>query len=137
MFMGELGEALGILTVLLYGAAILNFFIKWGNRNWVMKLPKENGFRTAYQTVMKFLVKNHRFFGIGAAAVMVTHVIIQITFRWVSVTGLIAAGLALVTITLGIVLFKSKKRTPAMLWAHRGSVIALTLAILTHLISRR
>ena len=135
--MGELGEALGVLTALFYGVAILNFFIKWGNRNWVMKLPKESALRKAYQTLMKFLVKNHRFFGFGAAAVMVSHVTLQIIFQWVSVTGLIAAGLALVTIALGIVLFKSKKRTPAMFWAHRGAVIALTIAIIVHLITKR
>ena len=135
--MSLLGEALGIITATLYGVAVLNFFIKWGNRNWIMKLPKENSFRSAYQSVMKFLVKNHRFFGFGAAAVMISHVIIQIIFQWVSVTGLIAAGLALLTVALGIVMFKSKKRTPAMLWAHRGSVIALTIAILVHLISKR
>lgn len=135
--MSLLGEALGIITATLYGVAVLNFFIKWGNRNWIMKLPKENSFRSAYQSVMKFLVKNHRFFGFGAAAVMVSHVIIQIIFQWVSVTGLIAAGLALLTVALGIVMFKSKKRTPAMLWAHRGSVIALTIAVLVHLISKR
>jgi hypothetical protein len=57
-----LGRALGIITAVLYGIAILNFFIKWGNRKWVMKLPKESAFRGEYQTVMKFLVKNHRFF---------------------------------------------------------------------------
>ena len=135
--MSLLGEALGIITATLYGVAVLNFFIKWGNRNWIMKLPKENSFRSAYQSVMKFLVKNHRFFGFGAAAVMISHVIIQIIFQWVSVTGLIAAGLALLTVALGIVMFKSKKRTPAMLWAHRGSVIALTIAVLVHLISKR
>lgn len=135
--MSLLGEALGIITAVLYGIAILNFFIKWGNRNWIMKLPKESAFRGGYQTLMKFLVKNHRFFGVGAAAVMVSHVVLQIIFQWVSVTGLIAAGLALLTIALGIVLFKSKKRTPAMLWAHRGAVIALTIAIIVHLISKR
>ena len=135
--MSILGKALGIITAILYGIAVLNFFIKWGNRNWVMKLPKENSFRSAYQAAMKFLVKNHRFFGFGAAAVMVSHIIIQIIFQWVSVTGLIAAGLALLTVALGIVMFKSKKRTPAMLWAHRGSVIALTIAVLVHFISKR
>ena len=135
--MGELGEALGVITAVLFGIAILNFFIKWGNRNWVMKLPKENAFRSGYQTVMKFLVKNHRFFGFGAALVMVSHVVLQITFQWVSITGLITAGLAVVTVALGVIMFKSKKRTPAMLWAHRGAVIALTLAFLAHVITKR
>ena len=69
--MSLLGEALGIITATLYGVAVLNFFIKWGNRNWIMKLPKENSFRSAYQSVMKFLVKNHRFFGFGVIVPLV------------------------------------------------------------------
>ena len=66
-----LGEALGVLTAILFGFAIANFLIKWISRKWIMKLPKENAFRGVYQTIMKFLVKNHRFFGFGAAALMV------------------------------------------------------------------
>ena len=135
--MSNLGNALGVLTAILFGVAVFNFPIKWINRNWVMKLPKEHAFRVGYQTVMKFLVKNHRFFGFGAVGVMVTHVTLQIIFQWVSVSGLIAAGLALLTIALGIILFKSKKRTPAMLWVHRESVIALTIAVIVHLITKR
>ncbi len=131
-----LGRVLGVITAVLYGGAILNFFIKWGNRTWVMKLPKENAFRASYQSVMKFLVKNHRFFGFGAAAVMVAHTIIQILFMWVSITGIVTAGLAIVAIILGGIMFKSRKRTPAMLWSHRGAVIAMTLAFLVHVITR-
>lgn len=131
-----LGRALGVVTAVLYCGAILNFFIKWGNRNWVVKLPKESAFRTSYQSVMKFFVKNHRFFGLGAAAVMVAHTVIQILFRWVSVTGIVTAGFAVVAIILGGIMFKSKKRTPAMLWSHRGAVIAMTLAFFVHVITR-
>lgn len=134
--MGELGELLGILTAVLFGIAILNFCVKFVNRKWVMKLPKESKFKKGYQSVMKILVKNHRFFGFGAAALMVGHVVIQILYQWVSVTGIITASLAVVTVALGVVLFKAKKRTPAMLWAHRGAVIALIAAFLTHVITR-
>ena len=134
--MGFLGNALGVITAVLFGIAIANFFVKWINRNWVMKLPKDNAFRKGYQSVMKFLVKNHRFFGFGAVVVMVSHVVLQILFMWVSVTGLVTAGLAVVTIALGLILFKSKKRTPALLWAHRGAVIALFLAFLVHVITK-
>jgi hypothetical protein len=134
--MSFLGEALGVLTAILFGVAIANFFVKWINRNWVMKLPKEHAFRTGYQSVMKFLVKNHRFFGFGAVVVMISHVVLQILFQWVSITGIVTAGFAVVTIALGVILFKSKKRTPAMLWAHRGAVIALFLAFLVHVITK-
>ncbi len=131
-----LGNALGVLTAVLFGIAIANFFVKWINRNWVMKLPKENKFRAGYQQVMKFLVKNHRFFGFGAVVVLVSHVVLQVLFQWVSITGIVTAGLAVVAIALGLILFKSKKRTPAMLWAHRGAVIALFLAFLVHVITK-
>jgi hypothetical protein len=130
------GRVLGIVTAVLYGTAILNFFVKWVNKKWIMKLPKENAFRGSYQSVMKFLVKNHRFFGLGAAVVMVSHAILQILFMWVSITGIVAAGLAVVAILLGVIMFKAKKRTPAMLWAHRSAVIALTVAFLVHVITR-
>mgnify|MGYP000993611412 CR=1 FL=1 len=134
--MGEIGKLLGILTAVLFGIAILNFCVKFVNRKWVMKLPKESKFKQGYTSVMKFLVKNHRFFGFGAAVLMVAHVVVQILFRWVSVTGLVTAGLAVVTVALGVVMFKAKKRTPAMLWAHRGSVIALIAAFVVHVITR-
>lgn len=134
--MGLLGKALGILTAVLFGIAVLNFPIKWINRNWIMKLPKENKFRAGYQTLMRFLVKNHRFFGFGAALVMVSHVVLQILFQWVSITGIVTAALAVVAVALGILMFKSKKRTPAMLWAHRSAVIALILAFLAHVITK-
>lgn len=134
--MVEIGELLGILTAVLFGGAILNFCVKFVNRKWVMKLPKESKFKQGYTSVMKFLVKNHRFFGFGAAALMVAHVVVQILFRWVSITGLATAGLAVVTVVLGVVMFKAKKRTPAMLWAHRGSVIALIAAFVVHVVTR-
>jgi hypothetical protein len=68
---------------------------------------------------------------------MVAHVTLQILFQWVSVTGLVAAGIAVVTIILGGIMFKAKKRTPAMLWAHRSAVIALVIAAAIHIITRR
>ena len=130
--MSQLGHYIGILTAITFSLAIMNFVIKFVNRNWVVKLPKESKFRAGYMKVMKFLVKNHRFFAFAAVALMVAHVILQITFKWVSITGIITAALAVVTVILGIIMFKAKKRTPAMLWAHRGSVIALILAFLVH-----
>jgi len=134
--MDQLGNLLGILTAVLFGIAILNFCVKFVNRKWVMKLPKESKFKQGYTTVMKFLVKNHRFFGFGAATLMVAHIVLQLVFKWVSVTGILTAALAVVTVALGVVLFKAKKRTPAMLWAHRGAVIALIAAFVAHVVTR-
>jgi hypothetical protein len=134
--MNQLGNLFGILTAVFFGLATLTFFVKLINRKCVMKLPKENKFKQGYSSVMKFLVKNHRFFGLGAAVLMVAHVVLQILFKWVSVTGIITASIAFVTGMLGWIMFKAKKRTPAMLWAHRGSVVALAIAIAVHVITR-
>lgn len=134
--MYQLGNLFGVLTAVLFGLAVLNYVVKFVNRKWVMKLPKESQFKKTYGACMKFLVKNHRFFGIGAAVLMVVHVVLQIVFKWVSVTGIVAAVLAVVTVGLGMRLFKAKKRTPAMLWAHRGAVIALICAMIAHVITR-
>lgn len=134
--MSNIGNLFGVLTAILFGVAILNFVVKFVNRKWVMKLPKESKFKQGYTTVMKFLVKNHRFFGIGAAVLMVAHVVLQLLFKWPSVTGIITAALAVVTVAIGIIMFRAKKRKPAMLWAHRGAVIALILAFLAHVITR-
>jgi hypothetical protein len=134
--MSQLGHYIGILTAITFSLAILNFVIKWINRKWVVKLPKESKFKAGYMKVMKFLVKNHRFFAFTAVALMVAHVILQVTYKWVSPTGIVTASLAVITAVLGIIMFKAKKRTPAMLWAHRGSVIALILAFLVHAITK-
>lgn len=134
--MYQLGNLFGVLTAVLFALAVLNYVVKFVNRKWVMKLPKESKFKKTYSDCMKFLVKNHRFFGIGAAAMMVAHVILQIVFKWVSVTGIVAAVLAVVTVGFGMRLFKAKKRTPAMLWMHRGAVIALICAVAVHVATR-
>ena len=134
--MGELGELLGGLTTLLLILALLNYCVKFANRKWVMKMPAESKFKQKYPNFMKFIIKNHRYFGFGAAVMMVAHLVVQILFRWVSVTGLVTAGLAVVAVVLGVVMFKAKKRTPAMLWAHRGSAVALIVALAVHVITR-
>jgi len=134
--MYQLGNLMGILTTLLFGLALMNFVIKWGNRKWIAKLPKESKFKQGYTSVMKFLVKNHRFFGLGAAALLIAHIALQLAFKWVSVTGIVAAVLAMAAGALGGALFRSKRRSPALLWAHRGAAIALILAIAAHVITR-
>ena len=134
--MREIGELLGILTALLFGLAILNFVVKFVNRKWVMKLPKENKFKQNYMSAMKFLVKNHRFFGFGAAIMMVAHVVVQIIFAWVSVTGIVTAALAVVTVIIGVIMFQKKKANKTLLWIHRSAAITLIAAFLVHVITK-
>ena len=135
--MDELGGFMGFLTVILLGLALLNYVVKRVNRFWVAKLPKESKFKAAYGAVMKFLVRNHRFFGLGAALTLAVHVVLQIMFRWVSVTGLIASALLGLEVIMGAWLyFKQKGRRGILQNVHRATGAALIVAIAVHVITK-
>ncbi len=135
--MNQLGNLLGVLTAVLFGFAVMNFVIKWVNRKWIVQLPKESALKKHYLSVMKYLVKNHRYFGFAAVGLMLLHVVLQLVFKWVSLTGIVAAAFAVLALVLGVILFRRKKRTPALLWAHRSAVIALAATFVVHVITRR
>jgi hypothetical protein len=94
-------------------------------------------FKAAYGTVMKFLVRNHRFFGFGAALSLAAHTALQIMFRWVSVTGFIVLGLLCLEVLMGAWLyFKQKGRRGTLLISHRINGAALIVAFAAHVITR-
>jgi len=133
--MENLGEFFGILTAFSFTLALFNYLSKWINKNLIIKLPKENAFKKIYLTLMKFIIKNHRFFGLIALCSLLIHLYIQITFKWVSTTGLIAAGMMVITVSLGIILlYFSKNKRGLLFKIHRFAVILLVLAVAAHLL---
>lgn len=135
--MDSLGGYLGILTGLLICLALLNYVVKWVNRRWVMKLPKGSKFKAAYTPVMRFLVQKHRFFGLGAALTLTAHLVLQVIFRWVAVTGLIACAILVVDVMMGAWLyFKQKGKRGPLLIVHRATGVALIIAIAVHVITK-
>jgi len=130
--MGELGEFLGWVTGVCFIAAVLNYVVKRVNRRWVAPLPKESSFRRLYQKLMRLVVKYHRYVGIGAAAVAAVHLLVQITWKFPSVTGLITAALLIATAVLGsLLLFGHKSR---LLVPHRIAAASGFALFLAHLI---
>ena len=135
--MGNLGGLLGFLTGLLVFLALMNYVVKWVNRQWVAKLPKTSKFKAAYTPVMRFLVKNHRFFGLGAALTVAIHLILQITFRWLSLTGLIASIALALDVMIGAWLyFKQKGKRGPLFMVHRAMGVVLIIAIAAHMLSK-
>lgn len=135
--MENLGGYLGILTGLMICLALLNYVVKWVNRRWVMKLPKGSRFKAAYTPVMRFLVQKHRFFGLGAALTLTVHVVLQVAFRWVSLTGLIACAILVLDVMIGAWLYyKQKGKRGPLLIVHRATGVALIAAIAVHVITR-
>ena len=135
--MYELGGYLGILTAIFLGLALLNYILKWVNKRWVSKLPKTSKFKGTYINVMKFVVQKHRWFGLGATVSMVAHLILQITFAWVSTTGLIAASLLTINGFIGAWMhFKLKGKRGPLLIVHRAMGVLLVAAIAVHVITK-
>lgn len=135
--MGELGEFLGSVTGILFFIALLNYPVKWINKRWISKLPKESGVKKAYQAVMKILVQKHRYFAFGALATVAVHLYLQLTYRWLSVTGMIAAGLLLLTVALGANLFFRHKGKRGLLFqVHRIAALSVLVAFAIHYFTR-
>ncbi len=133
--MEKLGNFFGFLTGLLFLLALLNYFVKWANKRFIPKLPKESLIRTHYPSFMKCVVKNHRFFGFGAAVALLVHLILQVNFQWVSTTGMIALGLMLANVLLGAILFfKLKSKRAALFKTHRFVTVLLILSIAIHVL---
>ena len=131
--MDSIGNFLGTLTGLGFGLALLNYPVKWINKRWISKLPKDSSVRQLYLTLMKWIVKNHRYFALAAAVALVIHLTLQITFKWVSSTGLIAAGLLISTVLLGaygFVVLKGKRGK--WLNVHQLLTVLTVFAILVH-----
>jgi hypothetical protein len=63
----------------------------------------------------------------------VIHLILQISYKWVSVTGLIAAALMVLTVALGAYgFFQKKSKQGPWLRIHRIAAALLLVAILLH-----
>ena len=135
--MGELGNFLGWLTGLGFTLALLNFPVKWANKRWINKLPKESKFKKYYMSFMKFIIQKHRYFGLGAAGALLIHIFMQIQFKWVSTTGLIATALLVVNVLMGANLFfKHKGDRGTWFKVHRATVVLLFVAIASHVLLR-
>lgn len=132
--MGELGELLGILIIVCYAVTVLNYFVKFIHRKYRETLKKNEGFYKVYTTVMKFLVKSHKVFGFLTIAFILLHFYIQFTYIELSITGLIAAGIMLLQVLLGIYGWKVKKKGRTWLYIHRSIAAVLLIAILIHIL---
>ncbi|MDD2533141.1 MAG: hypothetical protein PHC86_00355 [Eubacteriales bacterium] len=133
--MGELGGFTGWLIVFCYGMAIMNYVVRWTNKRWFSKLHKDSLIKRYYLNLMRFIVQNHRWFALTATAALILHFIMQILYRWVSLTGLIALALLLTNVGLGIFgyYFKKSKRTRWFV-IHRTAALILVVAIIVHVL---
>lgn len=126
---------LGILTAIGFIFALLNFFVKFINKNYILKLNKDKRYFASYYTkIMKFIVKNHKTAGIITFILMLSHFFIAYASHRIKMTGIIAAAIMLMVVILGIYGKLNKKVRGKWLTAHRTLAFILILAIILHIL---
>lgn len=131
----SVGRIFGWLIVTGYFFTILNYFVKWANRRWISKMPKDAPGRVRFQSFMRFIVKNHRYFGMFTSIALITHFIIQYLSWGFYISGLIAGSLLIIQGSLGAygTYVKQKKNGPWLI-VHRSVAVLLFLGILVHVL---
>lgn len=133
--MKEIGEFLGWLIIISYVLTILNFILKAVNKKYSKKISSSPNFRKYYNILMKFIVKNHKLFGLLTIVFILSHFLVQFLNMGLNIPGLIAAILMLCQIFLGMYgAYINKKRTGLWFYAHRTIAVILAIAILIHIL---
>jgi heme A synthase len=130
-----IGVLFGVLVILLYIMTILNYVVKAINRTFGARMKANAKAYKAFTTCMRFIVKNHRFFGMASFVFLIIHVFIQYSdYGYINQTGAVAAGVLLVQVGLGIYGSKAKKKPKSWLYIHRAVAVLLPIAIAIHVL---
>ncbi len=128
----EIGSLFGSITVLLYLLAILNYLVKFIYKKYRNELIINEKLYSSFTKFMKFIVKRHNLFGVLTIAFLLLHFLIQFSQYGLNTTGVIAAGIMLLQVGLGIYGSKVKKRGGTWLLMHRTIAVLILIAIGVH-----
>lgn len=105
-----LAQVLGWTVAGVCAAALMNFLLKQISREYLKTITEKNAdFTASYRAFMRFMVRNHRYFGIAAGLLFLVHAGVVVASGVTSLTG-IAAGLLLLALTgLGLYGFYVRK----------------------------
>jgi cytochrome b561 len=132
----EVAEMLGSVVVGGFIFVMLNFFLKFINKSFVSKLPKDKKkYKDTYLLIMKFVVKYHKLAGILISVAIIIHLVLMSVFIRISITGIIAFFLMFSVFILGLYgAFINKNYKGIWLKIHRVLAFLLILAIIIHVI---
>ena len=96
--MQGIGGLFGWLLVISLIITLANYPVKLINRMVIKRLPDKSLFRKTVGRSARVISRYHRFFALAAQVLLITHFILQITYRYLSLTGLIAGGLMILQV---------------------------------------
>ncbi|WP_425804635.1 hypothetical protein ACHOLT_20595 [Desulfitobacterium sp. Sab5] len=129
----EIGGFLGDIVYILFLLALLNYVVKYINRKFRNQLLNNEAIYQLFIKLMKFTVKNHRYFGLMAIIFLLLHTAVQMSLHGINITGTIAVVIMLAEIGLGYYGSKVKKKGKTWLKAHRVISVLLLISIFIHL----
>ncbi|MEA4847170.1 MAG: cytochrome b5 domain-containing protein, partial [Clostridiaceae bacterium] len=135
MLVDKLGGVLGWLTIVLFIGTLSNYVIKFINKKWGKKIFSSPAGKKSLTFLMKVLVKNHKYFGMGAFLALFLHFVLQFLRFGLSISGVIAGILLMAQAALGAYAsIKKKPRKGTWFIAHRSIAVLLILGIALHLL---
>lgn len=132
----EFGKMLGWISFWGYGIALLNFFMKYINKKYINRIPKDKkSYSDLYRMVMRYVVKYHKMAGIIASIAVLGHLYLMYMTKGLSIPGLTALIVMIVVALLGIYgFFINRNMRGHWLKIHRILSFILIALILFHLL---
>lgn len=131
----DLGWLFGWLLIISIASTILNYCIKLVNRHFGKKISAHPIGKKTMKVLMSIFVRNHRYFGGGAVALLLIHFILQFTKYGLNLSGGLAALLLLFQVSLGIyAIVRKKPRRGTWFITHRVIAALLIIGIAIHLL---
>lgn len=133
--MRELIRIVGLINFIFLGLAFLNFFLKYFNRKIILKLPQSKAdFANKYRSFMRFMIINHRWFGITGAVSVIIHFISSYINDTLLSSGILAVLVLTVQISLGLYGYYIKQGIGTWLKVHRVNGFILFGFIINHIV---
>lgn len=136
--MKQIAGLLGWIGVWGYVLALINFFVKYINKKYINKLPKDKQkFINAYRTIMRYIVKYHKIIGVVASLAIIGHLYLMYNRIGLSVPGLVAAVLMWIIFALGIYGAVNKNFKGKWLKIHRVLAFLLIFIMAFHVMFKK
>lgn len=134
--MGELAGLAGWVAVWGFAFEILNYIVKFVNKKYISKLPREKqNITNLYRSIMKFIIKHHKTVGIITITAAIIHFALMVIYQYVRISGLIGIALMLLLLGLGSYgAYVNKNYKGKWLKMHRILAFSLAVVIVIHLV---
>jgi hypothetical protein len=132
--MSNSGSLFGWLITAGLFLTLLNYPVKPIYRRFIAPLRRQSKLKAVYGRIQKLVVARHRYFALFTTVMLFAHIVIQLIYRWLSWTGLIAAIFMTVNGFLGgYGHYIKKKQRSAWFYLHRTVAVLLVVSIVVHL----